>query len=75
MRSTAMFTALLLSILPSEISAKSPKPVPQWEIFEGSFERDLKLSNPFANVDMNVIYTAPDGSERRFLGFYQGDNT
>jgi hypothetical protein len=53
----------------------NPKISGLWDRFEASVLNDKAYDNPYADVDLSVRYTRPDGSTIDFWGFYDGDGT
>jgi len=49
--------------------------VGQWERFELRLERQRTYADPYRDVMLDVCYTAPDGREIAFWGFYDGGST
>lgn len=44
-------------------------------VWEVRFTHEEKAGNPFFDVDLNVVFTPPDGREIRAEGFYRGGST
>lgn len=49
--------------------------VAQWDRFETALTNTNSYRDPFLDVTLDAIYTRPDGSAVRFLGFYDGHAT
>ncbi len=49
--------------------------VGRWERFETTLHRDAAGLDPHREVQLDVSYWRPDGSEACFWGFYDGDHT
>lgn len=63
------------STLPSAtIYTDAAHPVPRFEVFEVTFHSTTRYANPYADVRVQVIFTAPDGRELRALAFHDGDD-
>ena len=45
----------------------------QWRTVDIPLHTDKEYSSPFEDVDVFGIFTAPDGSELKLLGFWDGD--
>ncbi|MBW7997434.1 MAG: DUF5060 domain-containing protein [Candidatus Glassbacteria bacterium] len=63
---------LLLAAAPLFGFPPQPGLVGQWAIFELSFNAS-GWSNPFLEVELHGVFTAPSGTEHRVEGFYDGD--
>lgn len=64
------------STLPSStVHTDAARPVPRFEIFEVTFHSATRYANPYTDVRVQVIFTAPDGRELKALAFHDGDNT
>lgn len=46
-----------------------------WQRFEASLKNDKKYADPFRDVSLDVVYTAPNGRKLAFWGFYDGADT
>lgn len=53
-------------------SVTLPLPVPQWDALEVRFGGPSH-GNPFVDVELDALFTRPDGTEVRIGGFYDGD--
>ena len=49
-----------------------PSPTPQWGVLEVRFDGPGH-GNPFVDVELDAVFTRPDGSDVRVGGFYDGD--
>jgi hypothetical protein len=49
--------------------------VGQWKRFECAIENRTVYADPYADVDLEVGYRRPDGTEMAFWGFYDGGTT
>ena len=49
--------------------------VGQWRRFEATIENEGTYTDPYRDVTLDVCYTAPDGREIAFWGFYDGGGT
>lgn len=49
--------------------------VGQWDRFEGTVANDRRYADPYNDVELEVVYSKPDGTELRFRGFHDGGNT
>lgn len=46
--------------------------VPRFSRFEGTIRNARTYLDPYGDVELNVVYTAPDGSTTEFWGFHDG---
>ena len=58
----------------AEAPAAAPE-VPQWGRFEVAVKNPRPYADPYSDVQLNVVYTAPGGKEIAFWGFYDGGET
>jgi hypothetical protein len=62
--------------LPGSTPGPQPNPgdrqVGQWDRFEETITNSKNYSDPYNGVNLDVTYTAPDGKEIQFFGFYDG---
>ncbi|MGU3643752.1 DUF5605 domain-containing protein [Microbacterium sp. C23T] len=49
-----------------------PSSTPQWDVLEVRFDGP-DHGNPFVDVELDAVFTRPDGSDVRVGGFYDGD--
>src|SRR5687768_13238358 len=73
-----MFRPLLLALaIPFIALAADPAPsrIPRWSRFELAVKNSSRASDPYRDVTLDVIYTAPDGRTIAFWGFYDGGDT
>lgn len=49
-----------------------PSPTPQWDVLEVVFDGPSH-GNPFVDVELDALFTRPDGSTARVGGFYDGE--
>ncbi len=54
------------------MSAENHGTVPQNHVMEVTFESEGDRADPFNQVELDAIFTAPDGTERRVPGFWRG---
>ncbi len=68
--------SLLLFFLALSISAysQSEKDAQHWKVFETSFESSLNYSNPFMDVQVDVLFEK-EGKEWKIPAFWDGGNT
>jgi hypothetical protein len=50
-----------------------PDSIPLYSLFEVSLQHPKELTNPFADVALNALFTSPSGADIPFLGFHDGD--
>lgn len=50
----------------------SPAPTPLWDVLEIRLDGPSR-GNPFVDVELDAVFTRPDGTEVRVGGFYDGD--
>jgi len=73
-----MFILGLTVILLSSCTAPAQNDltqVSQWDRFEVSVTNSRHYEDPFRDVSLDVMYTAPDSSAVEFWGFYDGRDT
>jgi len=46
-----------------------------WDVFEKEITFNTSCQNPYADVELRVIYTRPDGQYVSFWGFYDGGSS
>ena len=49
--------------------------VPKWGYFERKFTGSAAYTNPFQDVQLTIVFTAPSGDQHRVEGFWDGGNT
>jgi Domain of unknown function (DUF5060)/Protein of unknown function (DUF4038) len=52
----------------------NPKQVERWRVLELSFTSTQHYDNPYRDVNVDVHFTAPDGSVLTMPGFWYGEN-
>ncbi|MGF6823767.1 hypothetical protein M2317_002687 [Microbacterium sp. ZKA21] len=60
------------AVAPASASVHLPLPTPRWDVLEVRLDGPSH-GNPFVDVDLDAVFTRPDGSEVRVGGFYDGD--
>ncbi|MGQ0622026.1 MAG: Calx-beta domain-containing protein [Panacagrimonas sp.] len=68
-------TALLASSLFVHPAQAEEREVGMWDRFEMSVTNDRDYESPYNAVDLDVVYTRPNGSTFEFWGFYDGGST
>ena len=63
------------TIFPRYGIGQGTTPVGQWDRFEARVANTRGYANPYADVELNVTYTGPDGRQVSFWGFYDGGTT
>lgn len=63
----------LFLILVPIIMVSAAQRVPLHGMFETSVTNDTEYDNKFRDVDLEVIFTAPNGDDTYFWGFFDGD--
>jgi hypothetical protein len=48
---------------------------PQWEEIEIVLSAEREYENPYADVDVHIVFTGPDGLELKRPAFWDGENT
>ncbi|MCD6288547.1 MAG: DUF5060 domain-containing protein, partial [Candidatus Hydrogenedentes bacterium] len=51
----------------------APSTVGRWDRFEASVANSRHYADPFRDVSLDVVYTRPDGTQKTFWGFYDGN--
>ena len=78
---TAALIGLLAGVVwmpsgaPRGVEAQTTTTVPLWGRFEASVTNTKQYANPYADVQLDVTYTRPNGSTVAFWGFYDGGTT
>ena len=54
-------------------NGKNPNDIPLYGMFEIQVTNNTSYENPFMDVDLNSVFTAPSGKKVNFFGFYDGD--
>ncbi|WP_460798915.1 DUF5605 domain-containing protein [Microbacterium sp. GXF0217] len=60
------------TITPASASVRLPEPTPRWDVLEVRLDGPSH-GNPFVDVELDAVFTRPDGTEVRVGGFYDGD--
>ncbi len=72
----ALVAANLGSARAAERTGPGPQmTVGQWDRFEMAVTNPRTYPDPYTDVELNVVYTAPGGKETAFWGFYDGGQT
>nr|WP_274636991.1 DUF5605 domain-containing protein [Microbacterium bovistercoris] len=61
-------------VTPGSAQLTLPRPVPQWDVLEVRLDGPSH-GNPFVDVELDAVFTRPDGKTVRMGGFYDGDGT
>jgi hypothetical protein len=65
--------AMMLPLLKSIKADGAELRVPLYGLFETSIINTTSYDNPFADVELNAVFTSPTGRLVSFFGFYDGD--
>ncbi len=65
----------IIAISSSFCSSDKTISIPKWGIFESELESEKIYNDPFADVDLLIRITRPDGSVFNHFGFYNGEST
>jgi hypothetical protein len=60
------------TVAPASASVRLPEPTPRWDVLEVRLDGPSH-GNPFVDVELDAVFTRPDGTEVRVGGFYDGD--
>jgi Protein of unknown function (DUF4038)/Domain of unknown function (DUF5060)/Putative collagen-binding domain of a collagenase len=67
--------AVLFLVTAAFTTALGEPAVPVWQRWEKTLTGTRSYQNPYADVELKVVYTAPDGHRLRSYGFWDGGNT
>lgn len=73
--SCGQFTLLLIILFASSCSTPTPDRftlISKWDRFERTFQSRRAYRNPFQEVTLRVVFTAPSGRSRLIYGFWDG---
>ncbi len=66
----------VLALVTSHAVAEPPKQsVSKWGLFETAFSNSRIYANPFTEVSLDAVFTAPSGQRMTTEGFYDGNGT
>ena len=60
------------TVAAASASVRLPEPTPRWDVLEVRLDGPSH-GNPFVDVELDAVFTRPDGTEVRVGGFYDGD--
>ncbi|WP_406246911.1 DUF5605 domain-containing protein [Microbacterium sp. M] len=60
------------TVAAASVSVRLPEPTPRWDVLEVRLDGPSH-GNPFVDVELDAVFTRPDGTEVRVGGFYDGD--
>ncbi|MGQ0621126.1 MAG: Calx-beta domain-containing protein [Panacagrimonas sp.] len=75
LRACCTALAAVVLHLPGVQAQEIETEVGMWDRFETSISNTRTYASPYTGVDLDVVYTRPDGSTFAFWGFYDGGTT